>query len=377
MSLAFLSDRLAALEAAGLRRTPDRVADGGLDCASNDYLGYAHDVVGAEWGAGSSRCIFGTHPQHLALEQELAAWVGHESALLFSSGYAANLGALQALAQEGEIILSDALNHASIIDGCRLSRADVEVLPHLDLSALERALTAHAGRRVWFVTESYFSMDGDGPDLKALEAVVRRHDRASLIVDEAHALGVYGPAGGGRCMASGVRPEVLIGTLGKALSSSGAFVAGSPLLREWLWNRARSFVFSTGTSPEQARATRSLLTRCQRDDHARGALKRAATWLHAVLWEAGLPFPPGYLSGPIVPIVCGEPAAALSAAALLHAHGFIAQGIRPPTVPPGTARLRITLRPTIDMETLGRLAELLTTIWRTARCVPHGWVQSS
>ncbi len=375
MSLGFLGDRLAQLEAANLRRTPDLMAPPGLDCASNDYLGYTGEAR-ERWGAGASRSIFGTQLEHLALEQALASWVGLERALLFSSGYAANVGALQALALPGELILSDALNHASLIDGCRLSRAEVRVLPHLDLEALEQALSAAQGRQVWFVTESYFSMDGDGPDLKALAAVLQRHPHAAWIVDEAHALGVYGVAGAGRCAASGVRPDVLVGTLGKALGSSGAFVAGEGVLREWLWNKARSFVFSTATSPAQAHATQALLLRCQGDDEARGALKRAATWLHAVLWEAGLPFPPGYLTGPIFPIVCGSSEAALSAASRLASHGFIAQAIRAPTVPMGTARLRVTLRASIQMEALSQLASLLIDAWRESRCVPAGWVHA-
>ncbi|MBX3183773.1 MAG: 8-amino-7-oxononanoate synthase [Polyangiaceae bacterium] len=374
MSLAFLADRLAQLQAANLKRTPDQMPPAGLDCASNDYLGYAREAL-ESWGAGASRSIFGTHPTHLALEQALASWVGLEGALLFSSGYAANVGVLQALALPGELILSDALNHASVIDGCRLSRAEVCVLPHLDLEALEQALSTTPGRRAWFVTESYFSMDGDGPDLKALAAVIQRHPHAAWIVDEAHALGVYGVSGAGRCAASGVRPDVLVGTLGKALGSSGAFVAGEGVLRDWLWNKARSFVFSTATSPAQAHATRALLERCQRDDEARGALKRAATWLHAELWEAGLPFPRGYLTGPIFPIVCGSSEAALSAASKLASHGFVARAIRPPTVPPGTARLRITLRPSISMEALSQLASLLIDAWRQSQCVPEGWVR--
>ncbi|WP_437287167.1 aminotransferase class I/II-fold pyridoxal phosphate-dependent enzyme [Sorangium sp. So ce406] len=346
-ALRHLQDELSELDRAGLLRTPPVAAApaGMLVLCSNDYLGYAglpcSSADEAASGAGASRLVSGTQEAHLVAERELAAWLGAEAALLFSSGYAANVGTLAALARPGDVIVSDALNHASIIDGCRLSRAAVEVVRHGDLPSFEAALARAGGaRRRWVVTESLFSMDGDTPDLRGLRELCDRHD-AALIVDEAHALGVYGPSGTGLCAEEGVRPDVLVGTLGKSLGLHGAFVAGSSTLRTYLWNRARSFVFSTGISPMVALATVDRVRRAAADDAGRARLVMVTDRLRSGLRELGARLLPGS-SGPILPWVLESPGVAVEMSQRLARQGILVQAIRPPTVPAGTSRLRIT-----------------------------------
>jgi len=285
----------------------------------------------------------------------LAAWVGAESGLLFSSTYAANLGLISALGVPGSLILSDAANHASLIDGARLSKADVRVLPHLDLAALSAALNDQRGSRAcWVVTESYFSMDGDGPDLAALRALCDRYD-AGLIVDEAHALGVFGDQGSGRCAEAGVRPDVLVGALGKAVGTQGGFVAGSQQLRTFLWNKARSFVFSTAPSPRIADLSSVHLQLTRDADPLRAELARNVTQLRADLDAARLPLAANSF-GPIVSVILAENERVLAAAARLRSVGILAQAIRPPTVPIGSARLRLTVKATFTQGDMARLA---------------------
>jgi 8-amino-7-oxononanoate synthase len=275
--------------------------------------------------------------------------------LLFTSGYAANLGLISAVGTSDSVILSDRLNHASIIDGCRLSRARVEVIPHLDIGALAAALARTGEARArWVVTESCFSMDGDGPDLRALRRLCDDHG-AGLIVDEAHALGVFGPAGAGRCAEANVTPDALVGTLGKAIGTQGAFVAGSPRLRELLWNRARSFVFSTATSPALAELTLLHVQRVRTADDLRIRLRSAVNRLRARLAQLAVPVEAG-LGGPILPIVVGDNAVALRIAEELRGAGILAQAIRPPTVPPGAARLRLTVSAAWPDEAIERVA---------------------
>jgi 8-amino-7-oxononanoate synthase len=349
--LRHLDRDLAALAEQGLLREPHAPASTTgstegpalLDLCSNDYLGYARDPwpeLGVRSGAGASRLVTGNLGEHMDAEGALASWLGTESALLFSSGYAANVGVLTALAGPGDLIVSDALNHASIIDGCRLSGASVRVTPHLDLDAVARALSAGPARRRWVVTESYFSMDGDSPDLAGLRAVCDAHD-AALILDEAHALGVFGPEGRGLAASAGVQPDVLVGTAGKALGLHGAFVVGSRSLCRWLWNRARSFVFSTGISPALAAAIRARVIRVRADAAARARVHAAAQRIRGALAETqGADRVRGH--GPIIPWVIGDPAAAVAASGRLRERGILARPIRPPTVPAGTSRLRIT-----------------------------------
>ncbi|WP_437295974.1 aminotransferase class I/II-fold pyridoxal phosphate-dependent enzyme [Sorangium sp. So ce426] len=345
-ALRHLQDELSEMERAGLLRTPPAApaSDRLLVLCSNDYLGYAGlalpSEVGTASGAGASRLVSGTHEAHLMAEREIAAWLSVEAALLFSSGYAANVGTVAALARPGDVVVSDALNHASLIDGCRLSGATVEVVGHVDVEAVESALVrARGARRRWVVTESLFSMDGDTPDLHRLRELCDRHD-AALIVDEAHALGVFGPRGAGLCAEAGVRPDALIGTLGKSLGLHGAFVAGSSTLRTYLWNRARSFVYSTGISPVVALAAVERVRRAAADDPARARLARITRRLRSGLLALGAELLPGS-SGPILPWLLKSPGAAVEMSRRLASEGVLVQAIRPPTVPAGTSRLRI------------------------------------
>ncbi|HET7543875.1 MAG TPA: 8-amino-7-oxononanoate synthase [Polyangiaceae bacterium] len=330
-----------------------------LDASSNDYLGFATRFVSRETvgnpGAGASRLIHGSTEQHRLLETDLADWVGSESALLFSSTYAANLGLISALGVPGSVVFSDATNHASIIDGARLAKAEVRVIPHLDLQALATALKQDRGSRACFVVaESYFSMDGDGPDLVALRELCDAHD-ACLIVDEAHAVGVFGPSGAGRCAELGVKPDVLVGALGKAVGCHGGFVAGSRQLRTFLWNRARSFVFSTATSPWLAEQTRGHVKLVREADVLRATLADLAGDFRSRLRDAGLPLAPGSF-GPIVSVILGDNGRVLAAARRLQQSGILAQAIRPPTVPVGGARLRLTVKATFGRADVARLA---------------------
>jgi 8-amino-7-oxononanoate synthase len=302
-------------------------------------------------------------PEHLELEGELARWLGTETCLLFSSAYAANLGVVSALALPGDVIYSDALNHASIIDGCRLSRAQVIVVPHRDLAALASALEQRpspSGAR-WVVTESYFGMDGTSPDFVRLRALCDGHD-AGLIVDEVHSLGVFGPEGRGLAAAAGVRPDVLVGGFGKAFGLQGGFVAASLLIQRWLWNRARSFVFSTAVSPWLCERLREHLGLLRRAAGARARLARHAARLETQLIAAAVPLPPGR-HGPVFPIIFGPESAALEAAAALRPLGVLGHAVRPPTVPSGSARLRVTLRANMEEGEIDRLGAALVRVW--------------
>jgi 8-amino-7-oxononanoate synthase len=366
--LSFLRAELDGLEQRGLLRTRPAPGDALVLC-SNDYLGFASEPfdhtspASAEVpsGAGASRLVSGEHVAHATLEQALARWVGLEAALLFSSGYAANVGLIPALAEEPDVIVSDALNHASIIDACRLSRARVIVTPHLDVAAVEGALAMSAStRRRFVVTESYFSMDADAPSLGALRKVCDAHG-AALIVDEAHALGVFGEGGRGRSWLERVVPDVLVGTLGKAVGLQGAFVAGSHELESWLWNRARSFVFSTGSGPALAAAAVARVERVITDDAGRARLDELAARLRSALLAMGAPLTPS--TGPIVPIVVGDARRAVALRDLLLEAGVYVQAIRPPTVPEKTSRLRITLHAKLTDEELDRAIVALRRVF--------------
>lgn len=362
-----LRDDLAALAAAGLRRSLDRPAtrhDPGsiescgahlADFASNDYLGLAADprpaaaaaahLARAGLGAGAARLIGGDHPLHHALERALADLKGTARALLFPSGFAANAGALPALAGPEDAIYSDALNHASLVDGCRLSRATVRILPHADPDALDRALAADRGRfrRRWLVVEGVYSMDGDLWPLDRLVELARRH-AAFTYVDDAHATGVLGPDGRGSAahwqVAGSI--DVTVGTLGKALGTVGAFVAGSAALVETLVNRARTFVFTTATPPALAAATLAALEVAATEPERRARLHANARRLRTGLAAIGRPAP-GAEDGHVVPLVIGDAGATVAAGAALRARGYAVGAIRPPTVPPGAARLRLSV----------------------------------
>lgn len=370
----WIRTRLDELAARQLLRDPvdselhQAVAPNGsawLDACSNDYLGLAarpvsretlDSLAGARLGAGASRLVQGSFPDHRALEEELADWLGAEGCLLTLSAFAANVGLLPAIAEADSLIVSDSLNHASIVDGCRLARAKVVVTPHLDVAAVEAALATHAGAApAWVVVEGLFSMDGDGPDLKALRSVCDRFG-AGLVVDEAHSLGVRGPGGSGEAAAQGVRADVSVAGLGKAVGSQGGLLACSSDLRRWLWNRARSFVFSTAPSPLLARFTLAQVRAARSAEAARQRLAARSGELRAALAVRGLPALPG-AEGPILPIVLGSNERALAAMQEMRRRGILVQAIRPPTVPQGAARLRLTVHADWPDDAVARIVE--------------------
>lgn len=376
----WFEQRLAELAAAQLLRDPD---DEGarrglartwgervLDACSNDYLGLAARPVSRETlaalasvrvGSGASRLVQGGFPEHDELERELADWTRNDSSLLCSTAFAANLGTIPALCDESTLLVSDALNHASIVDGCRLSRAKVVVTPHLALDKIAQALQGRsAGTRAWVLTEGLFSMDGDCPDLPALRALCDQYE-AGLLLDEAHSLGVVGPEGAGLAASQGVKPDVLVGGLGKAVGSQGGFVAGSTALRAWLWNRARPFVFSTAASPALCRLTLDQVRQTRAADSARERLNALANELRRALSARAIPLASSG-EGPIIPILLGSNERALQAMATLREQGILAQAIRPPTVAVGSARLRLTVHADWPDEAVPRLVRALEQV---------------
>jgi 8-amino-7-oxononanoate synthase len=363
---ATLGEELETLQAMGLQRTlrpvqqrrngtvllhGERVAD----FASNDYLGLASDhrvaraasaVLQSEGtGAGAARLISGHHPVHEALERALASFKGVARTLLFPAGYMANLGTIPALVGHGDVIYSDALNHASLIDGCRLSRATTRVFPHCDLAAMRLMLQQDEGqfRRALIVVEGMFSMDGDVFPLDGLVDLAAQYG-AWTYVDEAHATGVLGPTGAGAAEQFGVadRIDVVVGTLGKAFGTMGAYVAGSLELVEYLTSTARSFIFTTGTPPAMAAAALEALRIAEVEPWRRQHAKDRARQLRQRLRAAGR-VAPGPDDAHIVPVVVGDAMRTMALVADLRRRGFLVGGVRPPTVPPGTSRLRISL----------------------------------
>ena len=322
--------------------------------AGSNYLDLAHhpEVVEAAaraardlgCAAGGSRLINGNLSLHEELEEDLAKFVGAESALVFATGYMANVGVIPALTGEGDLVISDSLSHASIIDGCRLTRAGVRVFPHGDLDALERVLAEESrpGRRVLVAVDGVYSMDGDVAPIGALCELARRHG-AMLLLDDAHGTGTLGPRGRGSAELCGVAPEAVdihLGTLGKSLGSFGAFVAGSRALRELLVNAARSFIFSCGLAPPQVAAARAALAIVEREPWRREQLQRNAEQLRRGLAARGVDTAPSTTQ--IVPVRIGDNARTMTVCERLLDRGFFAHGIRHPSVPEGTARLRIT-----------------------------------
>jgi 8-amino-7-oxononanoate synthase len=311
------------------------------------------------FGAGAARLVTGNLASHRDLEATLAAFLVRDAALAFPSGYQANLGVLTTLAGPEDLIVSDAANHASLIDGCRLSRARIAVYAHGDAADASRALaTPGSFRRRLLVTESLFSMDGDVAPLSELDEAARATE-AILVVDEAHALGVSGPGGRGLCAAAKVSPDVLLGTLGKAFGAAGGFVTGHPALRDLLLNRARTFVFTTAPpAPVAAAAAAGVrLAASPEGEERRQRLHANGAYLAELL--------PGRVArpaGPIVPVVLGSDAAAVAAASTLRSQGLFVPAIRPPTVPERTARLRITLSSEHTRTELERLAEALSRV---------------
>ncbi len=355
--------RLAELRAAGLERRTRRV-DGAsgpwvridgrevlLLCA-NDYLGLAGDervreaAAGAalRWGAGAgaSRLVSGTLPIHEELEARLAAWERRERAVLFGSGYLANVGVISALAERGDVVFSDALNHASIVDGCRLSRAEVFVYRHADVEHLAWGLARAEGRGALVVTDSVFSMDGDVAPLAEIVALARRWG-ARTVVDEAHGTGCLGPGGRGAVAAAGLEEQVdvLVGTLGKALGAYGAYVACGGDLAALLVNSARPFIFSTAPPPAAAGAALAALAILEQEPGRPARLQANAALLRDALSAHGLDT--GGSSTQILPLVVGAAEDAVAAAEGALGEGVFAQAIRPPTVPAGTSRLRVAV----------------------------------
>lgn len=357
-ALRFLDAALADLRQQDLLRERPTASETSTRTSfcSNDYLGLASRPAPSHpAGAGASRLISGERPEHVQVERLAADLVGLPEALAFTSGYAANVGTLAALAKAGDLIVSDAFNHASLIDGARLSRARVEVVPHLDVEAVQRALDLPRSGRAFVVTESYFSMDADAPDLMSLRRQCDAHD-AALVVDEAHALGVLGPGGRGLCIEQEVRPDVLIGTFGKAFGAAGAFVAGCPSLVSWLWNRARTFVFSTGMSPAVAVAAAEGIRIATKHPELRKRALDAAARMRLRLSELGIE-PEGF--GHIIPWIIGDARRALDIASLVRAQGIDVRAVRPPSVPEGTARLRLTVTAAHDDKDIDKAVEAI------------------
>jgi len=327
----------------------------GVNLCSNDYLGLAEDarlkeavleaVAASVRVAGTgSRLLSGHDAVWNELEEEFAAFAGTEAALYFSSGYAANVGLLTSVLGKEDLVFSDELNHASLIDGIRLSGARKVIYRHRDLEELERMLRAHEGEscRKLIVTESVFSMDGDIADVKAMGGLAELYG-AGLVVDEAHATAVHGPRGAGIVAAAGLADSVFatVHTCGKALASAGAFVCGAGLLRELLINRARTLIFSTAMPPYMAEQIREALRLAKSMDREREFLLTISAALAGTLRREGWDVS-GFASQ-IVPVIVGSNEDALAAAEFLQRRGFSVRAIRPPTVPEGTARLRLSL----------------------------------
>ncbi len=370
-----LAAERAALDASdSLRRleTPT-----GIDVTTNDYLGLANDTAhgagvraamervlaaGQPLFAPASRLLRGTTQQHLDLEKRLAAWKGTERALLFSSGYQANLGLITGLVGRHDRVISDAANHASLIDGIRLSGAAKEIVPHADLDALATALARDwPTGRTWVVVESLYSMDGDIAPLDRIASLVEAHD-SLLLVDDAHAAGLFGNRGSGLVEHFGISSRVaaVVTTFGKSLAASGACVAGPAAVVEHLVNRCRPFIFSTAPPPWLLAAIEAGLDAVAAEPARRQRVLELADRLRDALTARGVSVPPG--PGPIVPVILGGNARALRAAEGLQQQGFDVRAVRPPTVPPGTARLRLSIHADHQGDMIDRLADAVASV---------------
>jgi 8-amino-7-oxononanoate synthase len=365
----------AEREAAGLRRRvrPRPAAEPGmLDLAGNDYLGLSRhpDVVAAgaaalaRWGAGStgSRLVSGSTELHAELEDALAAHAGAEAALVFSSGYLANLGAITALAGPGTLVVSDALNHASIVDACRLSRARVEVVGHNDPAAVRRALAARVEPRALVVTDAVFSVDGDPAPLVELAAVARRHG-AGLVVDEAHGFGVVGPGGRGAAHAAGLAgaPDVVVtAVLSKALGSQGGAVLGPRAVVEHVVDAGRSFIFDTALAPACVGAALAALGLLRAQPYLPELTRARARELAAAAAAAGLRTTTPH--GAVCSVLVGEAAAAYAAAERCRSLGVRVGCFRPPSVPDGVSRLRLAARADLTDADVAHAAAALAAV---------------
>ena len=377
-----IRQELQKLQSASLYRTlrsvssdqgPVMIVDGRevVNFSSNNYLGIANhpDLAAAAkeaidrygCGSGASRLISGNMTPHEELEAKLADFKGTEAALVFNSGFQANTGILSTLAGEGDAIFSDELNHASIIDGCRLSRAKTIVYAHCDLECLEDGLRAATQyRRKLIVTESIFSMDGDEAPLAEIVELAERYG-AAVMADEAHATGLFGATGAGVVAKLGLGDRVLVqmGTLGKALGGFGAYVAGSAVVRELLINRCRSFIFTTSLPPAVMAMAIAAIDLVKREPERRDALWKNCRRLITGLRALGFPVES---ASPIVPVIIGDASRCMRFSERLLERGVFAQGIRPPTVPSGTSRLRMTLMATHTAEQIDRLLKTVKDV---------------
>ncbi|MCZ8379677.1 8-amino-7-oxononanoate synthase [Mycobacterium sp. CPCC 205372] len=373
--LAWLADVEQQRRAEGLRRSlrPRPLVGAELDLASNDYLGLSQhpDVIAGgvdalrTWGAGStgSRLVTGNTELHEGFERALADFVGAESALVFSSGYTANLGAVVALSGPGTLLVSDALTHASLVDACRLSRARVAVTPHRDVNAVAAALAGRTESRAVVLTDSVFSADGVMAPLRALHDVCRRHG-ALLVVDEAHGLGVRGTGGRGLLQEVGLAgaPDIVMTTtLSKALGSQGGVVLGPAAVRAHLIDAARPFIFDTGLAPAAVGAAWAALRLLAAEPWRAGAVLDRAAGLADMCGVAERP------ESAVVSVVLGEPEVALAAAADCLEHGVRVGCFRPPTVPAGTSRLRLTARASLTDDDMALARDVLTRALAAAR----------
>ncbi|PZQ60034.1 MAG: 8-amino-7-oxononanoate synthase [Sphingomonas taxi] len=370
MQLAAQRAHLSSLADAGRLRTLRPRA--GVDLSSNDYLALAGSARladaaraalarGVALGSGGSRLLRGNDAEHEALEAEGARFFGAEAALFFGSGYAANGALLSALPQPGDLVVYDALVHASMHDGMRLGRARCVAAAHGDAQAVDDAIAAWRAEggagTPWIAVESLYSMDGDRAPLDALAAVADRHD-AMLVVDEAHATGVWGEGGRGFAAALGGRANVVtLNTFGKALGCEGALLCGPAIVRDFLVARARPFIFSTAPAPLSAAVARAALAAVADEPQRRADL-------HALIAAAERHLTPlgARVASQIVPLVIGDDRAAMRVAAAVQAAGFDVRGIRPPTVPPGTARLRIALTLHVTPGDIAALADVLEQV---------------
>ncbi|WP_416654221.1 8-amino-7-oxononanoate synthase [Bacillus amyloliquefaciens] len=338
--------------------------------ASNDYLGLSKDerlITAAQtalsrFGAGSSgsRLTTGNTLWHEKLEKTIADFKQTEAALLFSSGYLANIGVLASLPQKGDVILSDQLNHASIVDGCRLSKAETIVYRHIDMADLEDKLASVRSRnRRFIVTDGVFSMDGTIAPLDSIMALAKQY-QAFVIVDDAHATGVLGENGGGTSEYFGVRPDVVIGTLSKAVGTEGGFAAGSNIFIDFLLNHARTFIFQTAVPPAICAASHTAFDIITGMHGTRRMLLSSVKTIKTRLADMGFTVRGG--DTPILPVMIGDAKTAVSAAALLEKKGICAPAIRPPAVPGGESRIRLTVTADRSLQDIDELTEAFDSI---------------
>ncbi len=385
---AWIESEMERLRRASLERSPYLVEaiDGGeivmggqnlLLAASNNYLGLAYDErvmqaaaeAALRWGAGSgaSPLVSGYSKLQRELEAGLAAFKGYEDCVVFSSGYLANVGTITSLVGKGDAVFSDELNHASIIDGCRLSGAEIRKFRHSDIEHLESLARSGGYRRGLVVTDGIFSMDGDSADLCGIAEVAAKYGLMTM-VDEAHATGVVGPEGRGTVAAAGLEGaiDVVMGTLSKALGSAGGFVCARSDVVGWIRNRARSFIFDTAPAPATLAAASKALEIAILEEWRRERIASLRSQIVKALERIGVALP--RLEAAIVPLVIGDASAALEAAKALRELGVFAPAIRPPSVPEGTSRIRVTLMATFDDSQRDRIVRALAEVARRFIC---------